>query len=142
MPPHLVVRTFLEARVITRGNLLRHPAFPRTDLVRYADSPHWGARALVVMDPTAPAELIDRLSRDEHPGVRAWMAADGRLTTERALELLADPATAESAAANPKLPYAVLEQILVAATQIPDPPAGKVLVLGHTNPAHEELTEI
>jgi len=36
----------------------------------------------------------------------------------------------------------VLEQILVAAAGIPDPPAGKALVLGHTNPSHEELTEI
>ncbi|GLW28425.1 hypothetical protein [Actinoplanes regularis] len=117
VPPHLVVRTYLEAqgRVLTPHRLLRHPAFPRTDLVRYADSPRWEARALVVMDPTAPAELIDRLSRDDDAGVRARMADDGRLSTERALELLADPATAVWAAANPNLPRAVLEQILVAA---------------------------
>lgn len=139
VPPHLVVRTYLEARVITRGNLLHHPAFPRTDLVRYADSPHWGARALVTMDPTAPAELIERLSRDEHPGVRGWMAGDGRLAVERVLELLADEATAEPAASNPALPRAVMEQILTAGADLSPAPVDGVILLGHTNPSYEQI---
>ncbi|GAA4602876.1 hypothetical protein BJY16_004404 [Actinoplanes octamycinicus] len=141
VPGHLVVRTYLEARVITRGNLLRHPAFPRTELARYADSPHWEARALVTMDPTAAAELIDRLSRDEHPGVRAWMAADERLSVARILELLDDEETAEPAAANPGLPRAVMEQIVDATPSVPPDRPG-VLVLGHTTPSHQELTGI
>jgi hypothetical protein len=80
VPTDLVVRTYLEARVITRGRLLSHPAIVDADLTGYADSLHWGARALVVRDRRAPAELIDRLSRDEHPGVRNWAAPDPRLS--------------------------------------------------------------
>ncbi|BCY07922.1 hypothetical protein [Actinoplanes sp. L3-i22] len=119
-PGDVVLRAFLESRSIKRDELLRHPAFPRTDLVRHADSPDWEARALVPMDPGASAELIDRLSRDEHPWVRARAAADGRLSVARVLELLADEVTAESAASNPGLPREVMERIV--ATGGADPP--------------------
>ncbi|MEU4694689.1 hypothetical protein [Actinoplanes sp. NPDC023714] len=96
--------------MITRGGLLRHPRFPRTDLVRYADAPHREARALVVLDPGAPAALIDRLRRDEHPGVRAWMADDPRLGVPRVIELLDDEELAAAAARNPNLPVGVMER--------------------------------
>lgn len=104
VPTDLVVRTYLEARIITRGQLLSHPAIVGADLTRYADSPHWGARALVVLDGHAPAELIEHLSRDEHPGVRNWVAHDSRLSPQRLLELFENPETTEAAAANPNLP--------------------------------------
>ncbi|MBG0562295.1 hypothetical protein [Actinoplanes aureus] len=142
VPPDLVVRTYLEARVISRGNLLRHPRFPRTDLVRFADSPHWEARALVVLDPGASPALIDRLSRDEHPGVRRWTAADERLTAGRVLDLLADDETAEPSAANPNLPVQAMEQIIAAGAVLAAAPEDAAVLLGHTNPAHEPVGEI
>ena len=142
VPADLVVRTFLEARVITRGALLSHPALAGADLTRYADSPHWGARALVVLDRRAPAELIERLSRDEHPGVRNWVARDPRLSRQRLLELLADPETAASAAAHPDLPVEHMVAILEAPIDSGDPPETEVVVLGHAMPSHEPITEI
>ncbi|GAA3233474.1 hypothetical protein ACFO1B_23195 [Dactylosporangium siamense] len=142
VPTDLVVRTYLEARVITRSQLLAHPSIVGGDLTRYADSPHWGARALVVLDRHAPAELIDRLSRDEHPGVRSWVAHDARLSQERLLELFEDPETTEAAAANPNLPVEVMEAILEAPIDTGNPPENPTLVLGHTMPSHEPITEI
>ena len=142
VPTDLVVRTYLEARVITRGRLLSHPAIVGADLTRYADSPHWGARALVVLDRRAPAELIERLSRDEHPGVRNWVAPDPRLPQERLLELFEDPETAAAAAANPNLPVELMVAILDAPIDSSTPPEDTVLVLGHTMPSHESITEI
>lgn len=142
VPTDLVVRTYLEARVITRGQLLSHPAIIGADLTRYADSPHWGARALVVLDRRAPADLIERLSRDEHSGVRNWVARDARLSQQRLLELLDDPVTAEAAAANPNLPVELMTAILQAPIDSSIPPHDTILMLGHTMPTHEPITEI
>lgn len=111
-PADLLVRTCREAGPVTAGDLARHPAFPRTDLARHASDPDWRARALVRLDPTAPATLIDRLSHDEHPSVRAAMADDPRLSTARVLELFADPSTTVPAAANPRLPRPLMDRIL------------------------------
>jgi hypothetical protein len=141
VPTDLVVRTYLEARVITRGRLLSHPAIIDADLTRYADSPHWGARALVVLDRHAPADLIERLSRDEHPGVRSWVAGDARLSHQRLLELFEDPETTAAAAANPNLPVELMTAILEAPIDSDNPPQD-VVVLGHTMPTHEPLAEI
>ena len=141
VPADLVVRTYLEARVITRGELLSHPALAGADLTRYAGSPHWGARALVVLDPRAPADLIERLSHDEHPGVRSWVARDARLSPQRLLELFEDPETTAAAATNPNLPFDLMVAILEAPMDSGDPPQ-QSLVLGHTTPTHEPLAEI
>jgi len=142
VPADLVVRTYLEARVITRGGLLSHPAIVGADLTRYADSPHWGARALVVLDRHAPADLIERLSRDEHPGVRSWVAGDARLSHQRLLELFKDPETTAAAAANPSLPVELMVAILDAPIDSGNPPQDAVVLLGHTMPTHEPLAEI
>jgi hypothetical protein len=142
VPTDLVVRTYLEVRVITRGGLLSHPALVGADLTRYADSPHWGARALVVLDRRAQAELIERLSRDEHPGVRNWVASDARLSHQRLLELFEDPETTEAAAANPNLPVELMVAILEAPIDSGNPPEDTVVVLGHTMPTHEPITQI
>ncbi|MGK5685447.1 hypothetical protein [Actinoplanes sp. URMC 104] len=142
VPADLVVRTYLEARVVTRGGLLSHPALDGADLTRYADSPHWEARALAVLDPDAPAELIERLSHDEHPGVRSWVASDARLSRERLLELFDDPETTAPAAANPNLPVDLMEAVLEAPIDPGEPSQDDVLVLGHTTPTHEPLAEI
>jgi hypothetical protein len=142
VPTDLVVRTYLEARVITRGGLLSHPAIVDADLTGYADSPYWGARALVVRDRCAPAELIDRLSHDEHPGVRTWVAGDTRLSQERLLELLEDPETAAAAAANPNLPVELMVAILDAPMDSSNAQEDAVLLLGRTVPSHETITDI
>ncbi len=142
VPTDLVVRTYLQARVITRSRLLSHAAIISADLTRYAQSPHWGARALVVLDRRAPADLIERLSRDEHPGVRNRVARDARLSRHRLLELFEDPETAEAAAANPNLPVELMTAILDAPIDPSGPPHETILMLGHTMPTHEPITEI
>ncbi|RAK27420.1 hypothetical protein B0I29_12354 [Actinoplanes lutulentus] len=115
VPAALVVDTYLEAQVITRTDLLWHPALAGADLTGYADSPDWNARAIVVLDRRAPAELIERLSHDEDSAVRKWVAGDERLTPERALELFAERQTTSAASANPNLPVDLMEQILAEA---------------------------
>jgi hypothetical protein len=142
VPAELVVRTYLEARVITREELLRHPALKEADLTRYADSPHWEARAIVVLDRHAPAELIERLSHDEDDSVRCWMAHDDRLPLTRVIELFDDPATSAAASANPRLPVELMEKILDEADNLQGPPAGAAVVLGVKSPSHEPLPEI
>ena len=142
VPTDLVVRTYLEARVITRSELLSHPAITNADLTRYANSPHWGARALVVLDRRAPTDLIERLSRDEHPGVRNWIARDTRLSPQRLLELFEDPETTAAAAANPNLPVELMVAILEAPIDSGNPPRDAVMMLGHTMPTHEPVAEI
>ncbi|WP_106131580.1 hypothetical protein [Pseudosporangium ferrugineum] len=112
VPTDLVVRTYLENRGVNRGEVLSNPAIRNADLTGYANSPEWGARALVVLDRQAPPALIERLSRDEHPGVRYWVASDPRLSPDRLLELLNDPETAGAAAANPTLPREIMEAII------------------------------
>ncbi|HEX5597786.1 MAG TPA: hypothetical protein VFX61_17500 [Micromonosporaceae bacterium] len=119
-PGEVVLQTYLEAKVITKGELLRHPNFPRQDLVRLADSPNWNARALVALDPHASAPLIERLSHDEDWRVRYWIAGDERLSPDRVLELFNDPKTTEAAASNPQLPVDLMHRILADALTIND----------------------
>jgi hypothetical protein len=142
VPTDLAVRTYLEAPSVTRDELLSHRAIADADLTRYADSPQWGARALVALDRRAPAELIERLSRDEHPTVRRWVADDTRLSQQRLPELLEDPETAFAAATNPNLPVELMVAILEAPIPSDDPPDDTVVVVGHTMPSHEPITEI
>jgi hypothetical protein len=120
IPAETVLATYLEARTVTSGRLLRHPSFQRVGLARLADSPEPGARALVSLDPEAPPELVERLSHDPHPTVRAWMADDRRLSPGRVLELFDEPPTTEGAAANPRLPVPVMRRILAEAGTLAD----------------------
>ncbi|MFB6393573.1 hypothetical protein AAFH96_10700 [Polymorphospora sp. 2-325] len=138
--PHVdsdtVLDTYLEATTMTRGRLLHPPRFPRTGLARLAGSPDPQARALVVLDPDAAPELIERISHDAHPVVRQWTADDPRLSSGRVLELFDDPSTGEAAAANPHLPVPVMRRILdVAAPLADDPAEGRAAVyLGRWSP--------
>jgi hypothetical protein len=118
VPSETVLNTYLEARTMTRGRLLDHPALTRVGLARLADFPDPGARCLAVLDPEAPAELVERLSHDPHPAVRTWVAADPRLSSKRVLELFDDPLTTGQAAANPHLPVPVMQRILADATTL------------------------
>lgn len=129
VPGEVMLATYLDSRVVSRGDMLFHPSFPRVGLARYADDPDPRRRALVAQDPTAPPDLIAHLSHDEHPTVRSWMAADARLPTARVLELLDDePWVAEAAAGNPALPPEAMERILAEAAHIEDPDLGEQVV--------------
>ena len=135
VPASTVLATYLEARVVTRSDLLRHPGFPHTGLARLATAPDGDARKLVALDPEAPAALIERLSHDRDPLVRNWMADDRRLSAGRLLDLFGDPRTTEAAAANPTLPRALMERVLAdAAADMPPPPEGAAVTLGRTPP--------
>lgn len=112
VPGQTVLDAYLQARTASRGRLLGHPAFPRAGLARLADSADPDARALVALDPSAPAELVERLSHDPHPAVRGRMADDRRLPPARVLELFDDPAVTGRAAASPHLPEPVMRRIL------------------------------
>jgi hypothetical protein len=120
VPGETVLATFLEARTMTRGRLLSHPAFQRVGLARLADHPDPGARCLVMLDPEAPPQVVERLSHDPHPAVRESTARDRRLSPGRVLELFDDPLTTEGAAANPHLPVPVMERILADAATLAD----------------------
>ncbi|MGI5241262.1 hypothetical protein [Dactylosporangium sp. CA-139066] len=129
VPGDLVLATYLESRVITAPDMLRHPSFPRRGLAARAGDENPRIRALVHLDPDASPALIDRLSRDEHPQVRAWSAGDPRLTAARVLELLEDPETASGAASNPNLPEAAMDAIIAEAHDIVDDYEGTPTVM-------------
>jgi hypothetical protein len=120
VPHDTLLSTYLEARTVSRGELLLHPNFQPVGLARLADSPDWQARALVAHDPEAPPELIEQVSHYPHPTVRSWMASDPRLSPNRVLELFEDPLTTEQAAANRHLPVPIMYRILTDAAVLAD----------------------
>lgn len=81
-----------------------HPNFPREGLTRYADHPDPIYRQLVVRDPAATPDLIERLSHDPDTWTRQSAAQDPRLPLPRLIETLTQPELAYSAGANPALP--------------------------------------
>ncbi|MBW6435318.1 hypothetical protein KZ829_16390 [Actinoplanes hulinensis] len=87
----------------------------RDGLAGYVDHASARVRALARLDPEAPAALIDRLSLDPDPYVRAFLADDPRLSAARVVELLADPEIHGRAAANPNLPHSQILRILAEA---------------------------
>lgn len=111
-PGDLLLAVTLESAHAARFERLRHPNFPHAGLARLAGSPDPVARMLTIRDPGASAAVIERLSRDDEPRVRAAAAGDARLPVARVLELLDDPAAARSAAGNPGLPVRSMRRIL------------------------------
>lgn len=113
-----VLNTYLDATTATRGRLLDHPSFQWVGLAQLAESPDPWARALVVRDPEAAPQLIERLSHDPRPEVRNSTAGDPRLSPSRVLDLFDDPETAGAAAANPHLPLPVMRGVLTDAATL------------------------
>jgi hypothetical protein len=132
VPADLVVRTYLEARTLSRDMLFTHPSLRRDPLGHLADSPNARLRGFAVLDPRVPAAVIERLGTDPDLVVRGWVAPDGRLSTGRVLALFAEPELTGRAAANPRLPVDTQERILhdARAELTDDPPPTGHLFLG------------
>ncbi|CAM5636773.1 hypothetical protein [Streptomyces avidinii] len=124
-PPHLLLEVFV-TRPDHRSHLLTLPGFPRTGRTHLIDHPDPEVRALAAADPTLPEPPVE----DAEESVRRAAAANPILTPEVLEALLADPRTAEGAAANPSLPvprmHALLDRCLNGAAAAPAPyvPAG------------------
>ncbi|MFF3766383.1 PE-PGRS family protein [Streptomyces sp. NPDC001922] len=91
-----------------------HPNFPRTGLLRYADSPSPRMRRLALDDPESTVELVERFSRDPEEEVRLRAATDPRLTAASAVRLLDDveETVRRAALTHPRLPAGVLVSML------------------------------
>jgi hypothetical protein len=111
-PADLLLRTYLEARVITRSDLLARPNFPRSGLADGAASDDPERRYLALLDPATTPAQVEGLSHDVDDNVRSAAARDRRLSFDRVRELLADPATAASAASNPSVPIRLMHDML------------------------------
>ncbi|MGW6709290.1 HEAT repeat domain-containing protein [Streptomyces sp. NPDC054956] len=111
-PAELLLRSFLEYTGRERDHLPTRPHFPTIGLAAYADHEDPAVRALVARDPEAAPDLVDRLTRDPDPEVRAALALHPNLPAARIAELLEDEELARYAAANPALDPAVMEELV------------------------------
>ncbi|MFJ1886354.1 hypothetical protein [Streptomyces sp. NPDC088137] len=117
-PPHLLLDVFV-TRPAHRPHLLDLPAFPRTGRAHLVDHPDPEVRALAAADPALPDPPVE----DPDASVRRAAAANPSLSPDSLETLLADPRTAEGAAANPALPvprmHALLDHCLNGTTTPP-----------------------
>ncbi|MFJ1557800.1 hypothetical protein [Streptomyces mirabilis] len=116
----VLLRSFLEYTGSGRAHFATRPNFPTARLAAFADHEDPEARALAVRDPeTAPA-VVERLTRDPDPAVRAAAARHPNLPRPRLTELLDDEELARPAAANPALDVAEIRRL----ARTPGDPAG------------------
>ncbi|MGW2469081.1 PE-PGRS family protein [Streptomyces bauhiniae] len=90
--------------------MIDHPNFPRQGLLRFADDPDPRTRRLALLDPEAPTELVERFSRDADSDIRYSALRDERLSVASVIRLLDDPhwSVRHTAAVNPRLPTRLL----------------------------------
>ncbi|MFD9374153.1 hypothetical protein ACFWBH_01215 [Streptomyces sp. NPDC059999] len=121
-PPHLLLDVFV-THPAHRPHLLTLPHFPSTGRTHLISHPDPEVRALAAADPTLPLPPVD----DPDESVCRAAAANPRLTPEALEALLADPRTAEGAAANPSLPVPRMHALLDRCLNDTDapPPTGR-----------------
>lgn len=109
----VVLQTYLDCKVITKGGLQAHPNFPRAgNGQRFADDPDPEKRQLVALDSEAPVEAVVRLLSDPDGRVRAMAAAHPALPVDLIHESCGNPETSSHALGNPSLPAEVMHQYL------------------------------
>ncbi|WP_392666858.1 hypothetical protein [Streptomyces sp. LN785] len=106
-PPHLLLDVYV-TRPAHRPHLLTLPAFPRTGTTHLIGHPDPEVRALAAADPILPEPPVE----DPDESVCRAAATNPSLTPEALESHLADPRTAEGAAANPSLPVPRMHALL------------------------------
>ncbi|MGW0652951.1 hypothetical protein ACWD4T_29805 [Streptomyces umbrinus] len=109
----VVLQTYMDCKVITRGALQAHPNFPRAgNAQRFADDPDPEKRRLVGLDLEAPVDALVRLLADADRLVRAMAAAHPALPVDLILESCENPDTSSDALTNPSLPTEAMHRYL------------------------------